>query len=160
MRVIFIAAMLLLCLFSRGWAQVLAPGAQELHKRYGDPIMERFAVRSGITLTVEYGPDRRACQLLIAPAQPLVELQSPIPPMSSGVVSEVLEELLPLATRGKQTNSNTVQLDAAGALVKTDYENLSIRRFCSFQSCVSSDANEDLRTLVVFRRDTCPTHVK
>jgi hypothetical protein len=159
MGVIAIASTLLLCLFTHG-AELLAPSGQELHKVYGEPTMERFAVRSGITLTVEYGPDRRACQMLIAPAQSLVELQSPIPPMPSHVVSDVLEELLPVATRGKPTNSNTLQLDAAAALVKTDYENLSIRRFCSSDSCVSSDANEDLRTIVVFRRDTCPKHVK
>jgi hypothetical protein len=46
--------------------------AQELHKRYGEPTMERFEVRSGITLTAEHGPDRRACQLLVAPAQSLL----------------------------------------------------------------------------------------
>jgi len=56
--------------------------------------MERFAVRNGITLTAEYGPDRIACQLLIAPAQSLVDVRMPISRMSSQGVSDVLQELL------------------------------------------------------------------
>jgi len=121
--------------------------------------MERFAVRSGITLTVEYGPDRIACQLLIAPAQSLVDVLMPIPPMSSQGVSDVLQELVPLTTRGKQIDSTTLQ-DNVATLLKTDYENVSIRRYCSLLSCVSSSEKLDLRTLVVFKRGTCPTHVE
>jgi hypothetical protein len=32
---------------------VSAPSEEGLHKAYGNPTMERFVVRSGITLTVE-----------------------------------------------------------------------------------------------------------
>ena len=152
-------SMLLGCLVTAAPIDVSAPSEQALHKVYGDPTMERFAVRSGITLTVEYGPDRMACRLLIAPAQTLVELQTPIPPMSSQGVSDVLQELLPVATRGKQINSTAVQV-SVGTLLETDYENVSIRRFCSSPSCVSSSEKQDLRTLVVFKRATCPTHVE
>jgi hypothetical protein len=122
--------------------------------------MEHFAVRSGISLAVEYGPDRMACQLLIAPAQPLVQfLQNPIPPIPSQGVSDVLQELLPVATRGKQINS-TATGNALGILLETDYENSSIRRFCRSESCVSSNENQDLRSVVVFRRATCHKHVE
>ena len=153
------ASLFLGCLLTGPLDEVSAPSEEGLHKQYGKPTMERFAVRSGITLTVEYGPDRMACQLLIAPTQPLVQLQTPIPPMPSQGVSDVLQELLPVATRGKQINSNTLELDA-GALLNTDYENVSIRRFCSSPSCVSSNEKQDLRTLIVFKRSTCPTHVE
>jgi hypothetical protein len=153
------ASIFLGCLLTGAPADVSAPNAQELHKRYGEPTMERFEVRSGITLTAEYGPHRRACQLLVAPAQSLVEVQSPIPPMSSQGVSDVLQELLPVATRGRQIDSTTVDIESK-TLLKTDYENVSIRRFCSSQSCVSSKENQDLRTLVVFKRGICPTHVE
>ena len=129
------------------------------HEQYGKPTMERFAARTGITLTVEYGPDRIACQLLIAPAQALIELQTPIPPMSSKGVSDVLQEVLPVAARGKQINSNTADVGSV-TLLKTDYENVSIRRFCSSPSCVSSSEKQYLRTLIVFKRTTCPTHVE
>ena len=87
----------------------------------GNRTMERFAVRSGITLTAEYGPDRIACELLIAPSQTLIELQTPIPPMSSKGVSDVLQEVLPVATRGKQIDSDTVKVQSV-TLLKADYE--------------------------------------
>src|SRR6516165_6618236 len=127
-------SMLLGCLLTSASVDVSAPDEEGLQKLYGKPTMERFAVRGGITLTVEYGPDRMACQLLIAPAQSLVELHAPVQHMPSQGISDILQELLPVATRGKQINSNTLELDA-GALLNTDYENVSIRRFCSSPSC-------------------------
>lgn len=70
--------------------------------------MERFAVGNGVTVTVEYGPDRAACQILIAPRRLLVEVKSSDSPMSSPGVSRVLQELLPPDTRGRQIDSNSV----------------------------------------------------
>ena len=151
--------------FALGWlcagipADVSAPSVEDVHKLYGEPTMERFAVGNGITVTVEYGPDRAACQILIAPKRLLVEVKSPDSLMSSPGVSHVLQELLPLATRGRQVDSNSVQVEG-NTLVRTDYEKLSIRRVCSSQSCVSSTENQDLRTLVVFKRDACPRDVQ
>ena len=151
--------------FAVGWlcagmpANVSAPSVEDVHKLYGEPTMERFAVGNGITVTVEYGPDRAACQILIAPRRLLVEVTSPDTPMSSPGVSRVLQELLPPATRGKQLDSSSVQVDG-NSLLETEYEELSIRRICSSPSCISSTENQDLRTLVVFKRDVCPKHVK
>jgi len=140
-------------------ADVSAPNAQDFHKLYGEPTMERFATRNGITVTVEYGPDRAACQILIAPSRLLIEVQSPDALMSSPDVSGVLQALLPPVTRGRQVNSNSIQVDG-NTLLKTDYETLSIRRICSSPSCVSSSENQDLRTLVVFKREACPRDVE
>ena len=55
------ASICLGCLLTGAAVDVSAPVEEGLHKLYGKPTMERFAVRSGITLTVEYGPDRMAC---------------------------------------------------------------------------------------------------
>ena len=140
-------------------ASVSAPSVEDVHKLYGEPTMERFAVGNGITVTVEYGPDRAACQILIAPRRLLVEVESPDSPMSSPGVSRVLQELLPPATRGRQVDSNSVQVEG-NTLLETDYEKLFIRRICSSQSCISSTENQDLRTLVVFKRDVCPRDVR
>src|SRR3974390_2675703 len=119
-------AILFASLFAGIPADISAPGANELHKLYGEPIMERYAVRSGISLTAEYGPDHRACQFLIAPEQWLVEVKEPGSLMSSKSVSAMLEELLPLTTRGNEINSATVQVEG-NALLETDYQNVSIR---------------------------------
>ena len=152
-------AFLLLALFSFA-TDVSAPNAEGLRKLYGEPTMERFAVQSGITLTVQYGSDGMACQFLIAPTQLLLDAQNPTaPPMSSQGVSDVLREAIPEAIRGKQTNSNTIQV-GGNTLLKTDYENVSIRRICLSQSCVSSKENQDVRTVVVFTRSICPRHVE
>jgi hypothetical protein len=153
------ASILLVSLLAGAPAEVSAPGTQELHKLYGEPIMERFAVRSGISLTVEYGRDHKACQFLIAPEQLLVEVRTPGPPMSSQGVSAVLEQILPVATRGRQIDSATDTTNG-GTVLTTEYEDLSIRRICSAPSCVSSSENQDVRTLVVFKRDTCPKHIE
>ena len=99
------------------------------------PIMERFAVRSGISLTVEYGTDHKACQLLIASEQLLVEVKDAGRPMSSKGVSALLEQLLPVATRGRQIESAAVETDR-GTILTTEYEDVSIRRICSARSCV------------------------
>ena len=93
--------------FAVGWlctgipANVSAPSVEDLHKLYGEPTMERFAVGNGITVTVQYGLDRAACQILIAPRRLLVEVKSPDLLMSSPAVSRVLQELLPPAGEGR-----------------------------------------------------------
>ena len=151
--------------FAVGWlcagipADVSAPTAEDVHKLYGEPEMERFAVGNGITVTVEYGPDRATCQILIAPRRLLVEVNSPDQLISSPGVSRVLQELLPPTTLGKQLDSESIQA-GGDTLLRADYENASIRRFCSTPSCISSTENQDVRTLVVFKRDACPKAVK
>jgi hypothetical protein len=45
----------------------MSPTPQELRNRYGDPDVERFRARPGVGLTVEYGSDGVACQMLIEP---------------------------------------------------------------------------------------------
>jgi hypothetical protein len=78
---------------------------------YGEPTMERFAVGNGITVIVQYGPDRAACQILIAGRRLLDEVKGPDLPMSSPAVSRVLQELLPPTTRGRQVDSNSLQVE-------------------------------------------------
>ena len=48
------------CLLAAAGGVVLTQSSQELHSRYGEPDMERFTVRPGISLTVEYGSDHLA----------------------------------------------------------------------------------------------------
>ena len=45
--------------------------SSELRSRYGEPDIERFIMRPGIALTVEYGSDGLACEMLIEPPLPL-----------------------------------------------------------------------------------------
>jgi hypothetical protein len=151
--------------FVVGWlcagiaTNVLAPNVEDVYKLYGEPTMERFAVGDGITVTVQYRLGSSACQILIAPRRLLVEVKSPDPPMSSPGVSRVLRELLPPATGERSSIPVPVQVNG-NSLLETDYEELSIRRICSSPSCISSIENQDLRTLVVFKRNVCPKEVE
>jgi len=138
---------------------VQAPSSSQFRKLYGEPTMERFAAGSGISLTAEYGSDRLACQLLIEPAQLLIEFKDQGPLMSSPAVSQILEQVVPLGTRGKEIDSNVVQIEG-NKLLRTEYENVSIRRICSVRSCDSSVQTQDIATLVIFKRAICPKHIE
>jgi hypothetical protein len=86
---------------------LLSQSPQDYHNRYGEPDRERFAARPGISLTVEYGSDHLACYALIDPPQPLFYSEEQVPLMSSPGVSEVLEEVAPVAMRGKQISTRS-----------------------------------------------------
>src|SRR5205085_716215 len=112
-----------------------------------------FAARPGISLAAEYGPDHLACQALIEPPQPLNYTEEHVPLMSSEGVTEVLEEVAPVATRGKEISDGSFQSGCNVARI-TDYENVSIMR--STHTCDPSSHDQDVRTAITFKRETCP----
>jgi TonB family protein len=128
-------------------------GSQELHNRYGETDLERFAVRPGISLTVQYGSDHLACQFVIEPSNPLVP-SDPIgsySPMSSVIVTEILEEIVPMQTRGKQVSISETAFGFADVTAVFDYENVSITRSRPWRS-----EHQDYRATAVLKRDNCP----
>jgi hypothetical protein len=129
------------------------PSSQVLHHRYGEPDRERFAARPGISLTVEYGSDHLACDALIEPPQPLTYTEEHVPLISSEGVSEVLEEVAPIAMRGKEINASYLVSGCNEARV-TEYQNVSIMR--STHTCNPSSHDQDVRTAITFKRDICP----
>jgi hypothetical protein len=54
---------------------------------------------------VEYGWEHLACHALIEPPQPLIYTEEHVALMPSESVAEVLEEIVPVAVRGKETNA-------------------------------------------------------
>jgi hypothetical protein len=76
--------------------------SRELHSRYGEPDIERFEVRPGIGLTVEYGSDGQACQMVIERQRRLIEKEQPSKGMSPDMVSGIIEEVAPLSVRGNE----------------------------------------------------------
>jgi hypothetical protein len=115
--------------------------------------MERFVARPGISLVVQYGSDRVVCQALIEPPQSLVNQEQQVPLMSSERVSEVLEEIAPIATRGKEINTFDLE-DGCNQVRTTAYENESITR--STHTCDPLSQDQDVRTTITFMRDICP----
>jgi hypothetical protein len=136
---------------------VLAPSSQDLHNRYGEPDVERFIVRSGIGLTVQYGSDHLACQALIEPPQPLIHQEEQPPLMSSDGVSEVLEQVAPASMRGNEIFNSISSIGCSEVRI-TEYDNIAIMR--STQTCNPSGPNQDVRTTIIFNRDICPKQTK
>jgi len=131
----------------------LPQSSQEFRSRYGEPYLERFEARPGISLAVEYGPDHLACQITIEPPQPLVHGEEQIQFMSSEGVSEILKEVAPVALRGNVISRSSFE-DSCGAGYFTDYENISIMRRMS--ACKPSSSERDSKTQIIFKRDVCP----
>ena len=131
----------------------LAPSSQDLHNRYGEPDMERFAARPGISVTVEYGSDHLACQVLIAPPQSLIHQEQQAPLMSSEGVSEVLEVIAPVAMRGKEINSFVFE-SGCNEIRTTEYDNVYVMR--SKHTCDRTSQAQDVRTTISFKRNICP----
>ena len=141
------------CLFVATASVVLTQSSQEFHSRYGEPDMERFTARPGISLAVEYGSDHLACQVLIEPPQSLIHQEEQARLMSSEGASQVLEEVAPVAMRGKEINSGSLESGCNVARF-TEYENLSIMR--STHTCDPSSHDQDVRIAITFKRDICP----
>jgi|SRR5580700_465269 hypothetical protein len=140
-------------LLTAGAVMVLTQSSQEFHSRYGEPDVERFQARPGISLTVQYGSDHQACQIIIGPPEPLIHQVGETQFISSDAVSELLEEVAPVTTRGALLNRSSFQSSCAVSYI-TDYENVSIARGMS--GCKTSSPDHDSSTEIVFKREICP----
>ena len=145
------------CLFVALGSAFLTQSSQDLHNRYGEPDRERFEARPGISLTVDYGSDHLACQALLEPPQSLIHQDEQARFMSSKGVSEVLEEVAPVAIRGKEINALTHQ-SGCNVIRMTDYENVFITR--STHTCDDTTSlDQDVRAAIIFKRDICPKQI-
>ncbi len=100
-----------------GYAMLLAAclsaaqTSQEFHFRHGDSDTERFKIRDGIDLTVEYGSDGSACQMEIKPHSFFVQPQ-PQRFMALDVVDGMTDEVVPPDIRGRRLNNMIEQMAA------------------------------------------------
>jgi hypothetical protein len=77
--------------------------------------------------------------------------------MSSEAVSEVLEEVAPAPTRGREINT-ALTVSGCNQFRLTDYEHVSVMR--STHTCDPSSRAQDVRTAITFKRDICPKQNK
>jgi hypothetical protein len=121
----------------------LAPSSPELHNRYGLSDLERFTARPGITAAVQYGADHLACQIKIEPFKTIVgEDAQPSPLISSQEVSELFEELVPRATRGKEIGNGSFKSSCAMENIN-EFENVTILR--GGTACAPSERSSGFR---------------
>ena len=102
--------------------------ATDLHARYGDPDMERFVVRSGITLTVTYGVDQAACQMLVEPKGLIIPRDESAKYMRPEDVTEIIDEILPEADRGELL-LHFVTKSGCNDYETIDHQNVTVSRF-------------------------------
>jgi hypothetical protein len=86
---------------------LVAPAPQssfDFRARYGEPDVQRFAIRPDITVTVEYGSDHQACILEVEPRQAFVHgLIGSQASFSKETALQLLDEVAPPEVRGKDT---------------------------------------------------------
>jgi hypothetical protein len=124
----------------------------EFHSRYGESDTERFTIREGIGMTVEYGSDGLACQMEIKP-QTLIVQRPQQKLMAPEVVDGILDEVVPPETRGRKVNSLLEQMSCAKSVVDY-YENVSIHR--ATDACLPSKPERDTSVVIEFNRQACP----
>jgi hypothetical protein len=150
--------MLVIGLIASAATLSLAPGAQDFRKHFGEPDSERFMARPGIALTVQYGSDHLACQMLIeSPRQLLLQKNSEGTALSPGKVTEILDEVVPVSTRGKELN-HVVAEAGCNVFTSTIYENVSISRVT--HECLPLQPDRESSAAVTFNRDICRTEFK
>ena len=113
-------------------------------------------MRPGISLTVQYGADHLACQFTIAPSKPF-DASDPIASystISAVTVTEILEEIVPTAMRGKQIPAGEWATSCANENEEFEYDNVLIVR--SVNSCAQSKPNPENSATVYLKRDICP----
>jgi len=131
----------------------LAPSSEELHNRYGTPDSahrnsngvldsESFSMRPWALLTAYYGSDHRACRIKLLPG---LDLENPLryPFGLEGPVSEILEEVAPVALRGKEFGEGMTH-----SIRVTEYENILLKQ--------KADSSGISDITIFFKRDGCP----
>jgi len=95
---------LLACVAFLAMASPVPQSSFDLHARYGEPDVQRFAIRPDVTMTVEYGPDQKACILDVEPRQAFIHgFPGSQASFSKETALELLDEIAPPEVRGKDT---------------------------------------------------------
>jgi hypothetical protein len=141
------------CLLVLSFGLPLAQTSQTLRERYGEPDIERFTAAHDIGLTVQYGSDGVACQIVIERKQPLIHNEQVLKYMEPEAVNEIIDELVPPASRGGSTNSILESMGCAEGHIE-EYENVWIARHSDV--CVPLKRERESTATVVFKRQSCP----
>ena len=125
-----------------------AQTADDFRVRYGRPDAEKFRVRPEITLTVRYGEDDAACEMLIEPSNSDHSHSNKELSMATAMVSAIIDELIPQWQRGALLNHLIENMGAAEYQV-FEYQNARIgRHFVRYLP-----AHHDEASATIIRKD-------
>jgi hypothetical protein len=144
---------LVVCLLIVSFSLPVGQTSQTLRGRYGEPDIERFTAAGDIGLTVEYGSDGLACQIVIERKQPLLHSEQVRNYMAPESVSEIIDELVPPASRGRSIGSMLESMGCAEGRIE-EYENVWIARHSDM--CVPLKRERESNATVAFKRQSCP----
>jgi hypothetical protein len=144
---------LVACLLIVSATLPVAPSSQELRGRYGEPDLERFTAAGDIGLTVEFGTDGLACQIVIERKHPLLHTEQPRKYMSPEAVGELIDVIAPLASRGHEINTILESMGCAEKRTQ-EYENVWISH--ASDVCIPLKPERESTATVVFKRQACP----
>ena len=130
--------------------------AIDLQSRYGEPDVQQFTVRPAISLTVEYGPERTACRMLLEPKGSILTSNKPAEYMRPDVVTEILDEAVPESDRGTEI-SHTITKSGCNEFEIAEYLHVTIMR--SRHNCQLSDPETE-GTATIIRKDAACESLK
>jgi hypothetical protein len=119
---------LIACLLLVSMGLPLAQSSRDLRSRFGEPDVERYSATNDIGLTVEYGSDGLACQIVIERKQALLHGNQEQQYMLPEAVSALIDEIVPPASRGHHINTLLESMGCAERRVD-EYENVWIGRY-------------------------------
>lgn len=91
------------------------------------------------------------------PPKPLLHDEKQASFMSYDVVTEILEELVPLTSRGNEIDSFTI-MTGGNQINVTDYVNVSITRSTHYSG--QQKPEREMRATVIFKRHSCQNQRK
>jgi len=144
---------LVACLLIVATSLPVAQTSQKLRVRYGEPDIERFTVSGDIGLTVEYGSDGLACQMVIERKRPLLHSEQTLTYMSPKAVGDLVDEIVPPTSRGREVNTLLESIGCAEVRA-VEYENVWIAH--ASDMCVPLKPERESRATMVFKRPACP----
>ena len=144
---------LIACLLIVATSLPVAQTSQKLRVRYGEPDIERFTVSGDIGLTVEYGSDDLACQMVIERKRPLLHSEQTLAYMSPEAVGDLVDEIVPPTSRGREVNTLLESMGCAEVRA-VEYENVWIAH--ASDMCVPLKPERESRATMVFKRPACP----
>jgi len=144
---------LVACLLIVATSLPVAQTSQKLRVRYGEPDIERFTVSGDVGLTVEYGSDDLACQMVIETKRPLLHSEQTLAYMSPEAVGDLVDEIVPPTSRGREVNTILESMGCAEVRA-VEYENVWIAH--ASDMCVPLKPERESRATMVFKRPACP----
>jgi hypothetical protein len=109
-----------LCFASALFGQI---DSYQLRAKYGSPLArETFTISPGFQIVVDYGPDQQVSRLELPPYAPSLDQPGGI---TQKRVDDILLELVPMSTRGKELGSGLNFMSRA-SIKFTEYEHVFI----------------------------------